>query len=127
MAIQADAQRRDNEAIATAVAGSVRATQTALTAQAAVETQQRAADRTAQDAALVIGLIGLTLGVVIALWLLLGVARTTRRRAASEPETVIIDLEHAIRMAAYRELWKQQRAMLDPLRALPAGQVIECD
>jgi hypothetical protein len=48
---------------------------------------------------------------------------TTRRRAATEPETVIIDidLEYELRMAAYRELWRQQRAMLDPRRALPDG------
>jgi len=122
---QADAQRRDNQAIATSVAMNLRATQTALDAQVVSDDKRRDTESGLQIALLFGGLVIIAVGVIVSIWLIIAVARSTRSNITSGPEVIIIDLEHERRMAAYRKLWQMQRAMLDPRRALPQGQVID--
>lgn len=128
-AAQADAQRRDNETIATAVAGNLEATRTALSM---VATQTAARIENAQRIETTVTIVGMVLLVVagaIGIWLLIRLARSTalnlkradatRPRTSSAEDVIEMVAEHERQMAVFRELWRIQREMLDPGRALP--------
>lgn len=132
-AAQADAQRRDNEAIATAVAGNLEATRTSL-AMVATQTARRAENaQRIETTVTIIGMVLLAVAGSIGVWLLIRLARSTalnlKRADATRPHSPSVEdviemaqeVERARQMALFNELWRMQRAMLDPARALPAA------
>lgn len=124
-AAQAEARRRDSESMATAVAGKLEATRTALALAASQQAARVENAQRIETAVTVVGMMLLAAAGAIGVWLLIRLARSTalhiRRSDAAQAEATdaaeVIEMvqmaERDRQRAAFYALWQMQNEMVN--------------